>query len=939
MEEDVASTLAKLGMGLYGLTFEEYGLTSLLQLPSEHGERDLLLAELGVTPNDRWRLHEVVRDRRNLERLAQLRAEPDPFDAASIRRQREANEARKAAFDASVATAGSVSDFAAVSAAHISQALCAEPLRVLAPSAFGSTLATSLVLDEHVATLARDRLVVIDGALDAGTIERARLEGQSLGLQPTVQDASRVRGDEVCWIDVRDGSQGIGQSNAALASCAQLLVGVLARLNEALPPSARRSDAPHRVMLARYGQAAGYKPHYDNPAADARAGADDERRRREWTLILYLNEYGSWPAERGGLLRCQLPAPTLAPAAEPAEPAGGRAQPCGTAVPPPVEIAPAGGRLVVFDSATVLHEVLPVVEPGAERYALTLWSVRRGAEEAAAQEEEHRRGAPPAPTRALAPAPALAAGPASATPSCRVVVLFASVGAALEQSAGGCSLAIENGGFLALLHGARVPCAHAALDAEAVLAEMRATKIDGSGGRGYSVGPGAAAEAEAEADAALAAAAEQGAAAELDAAQAYARAVRARLASAPPVDWSRVPDGEQLSALALRPGCALLKALCAGASPEQPPRAKAPVRVLLVLDGYDVLHGLTVPALAAVALAQLSACGGALGAQPCGGVRTAVRVMAESDRIGAAAARRLGHADALWVPAQNSEAALRASGIGGAASVRTLPQLTAPSSLPHRGLASEPGSAAEGGARADGRQRGDFTFTLLSIAVGTDGWHFSRKGIDVLLRAFSSALCRPDSRGARLLLKLGSAVDADRVRAYLRAADGGQLAWLLGSEQLELLVGWQSAQQLEALVARCDALVMPSRGEGWCRPLADAMALGKAVVGVPGAGGPAAFLDESVGWCVRSAAVPVEWRPSADAARPPVAGGSELGEWAEPDAEHLALILRELYLDAARGGTEAARRGAAAAARMRERYSAAPIQARLVELVGELAAD
>lgn len=875
MEQPLDDVLARMGMGLYALTFEEYGITSLAELPPEHGERDGLLAELGLTPNDRWRLHEVVRDQSSLGRLAQLRAEADPFSAAAVRRQREANEACKASFAASAA-GSSAGAFAALSAAHVSDALCAEPPRVLEPSAFG-TPAAALVREAHVRALARDGLVVLDGALDARTLERARAEARALPLQPTVQDARTVRGDEVCWVDVRDGSRGVGASNEALCTCARLLVGVLARLNEALPAAFPRSDAPQRVMLSRYAHGAAYAPHLDNPAADARARPDDERRRREWTVILYLNE-PEWPPERGGLLRCH-------PRAPPGAASRGAERPA-----PPVDVAPAGGRLVVFSSEAVLHEVLPVAARGVERYALTLWSVRRA---------QHQPGPPPAhPALSAATAATRAAdderaeaAAAACAPAC-TAVLFASVGASLEHSAGRCSLAIENGDFLSLLCAASVPCAHAALDAAAVLAEMRGA-----------VGPSG----------------------EMAAAEAYASAVGARLACAPPVDWGSVHNGGQLRALALRPGCALAAALCArekaptGGHATDAPAPAAPAMLLLVLDGYDVLHGLPVPALRALALAQLRACGVRLAE---GAVRTAVRAMCETSRVGEAAAARLGCADSIWVPAANSEAALRASGVGGAgggcAAVRTLPQLSVPSRRPQSAAQRAPGSARP--------------FTLLSVVVGTDGWHFSRKGLDVLLRAFAAAL---GSEGAaRLVLKLGSGADAQRVRAFCER-EGGALGGLLSSGRLALLCCWHSAADLEALIASCDALVMPSRGEGWCRPLADAMALGTPVVGVPGSGGPADFLDESVGWCVRSRAAPVAWQVSAAGAWSAQLGGRELGEWAEPDEAHLALVLRALYEQ--RGGARVSARAAAAAERMRERYSSAPIQARLLELVAEIA--
>jgi hypothetical protein len=43
-----------------------------------------------------------------------------------------------------------------------------------------------------------------------------------------------------------------------------------------------------------------------------------------------------------------------------------------------MDVAPHGGRLVLFDSKAVLHEVLPSHE-GAARHALTVWISDRAA--------------------------------------------------------------------------------------------------------------------------------------------------------------------------------------------------------------------------------------------------------------------------------------------------------------------------------------------------------------------------------------------------------------------------------------------------------------------------------------------------------------------------------------------------------------------------------
>jgi len=85
-------------------------------------------------------------------------------------------------------------------------------------------------------------------------------------------------------------------------------------------------------------------------------------RRRRITAILYLNneedeKYGNWNCEEhGGGLRLFLGAK--------------QGDEKGTTALSTVDIAPVGGRLVLFDSQNMLHEVLPVYR---QRSAITCW--------------------------------------------------------------------------------------------------------------------------------------------------------------------------------------------------------------------------------------------------------------------------------------------------------------------------------------------------------------------------------------------------------------------------------------------------------------------------------------------------------------------------------------------------------------------------------------
>ena len=109
---------------------------------------------------------------------------------------------------------------------------------------------------------------------------------------------------------------------------------------------------PRQCQLARYtSRGKGYDRHLDRCALDVyELGLLEwlrlsDYRGRALTAILYLND--DWSVDRdGGALRCWI---------------GERE---------PFDVAPVGGRLVIFDAGAVEHAVLAA---SADRVALTVW--------------------------------------------------------------------------------------------------------------------------------------------------------------------------------------------------------------------------------------------------------------------------------------------------------------------------------------------------------------------------------------------------------------------------------------------------------------------------------------------------------------------------------------------------------------------------------------
>jgi len=153
-----------------------------------------------------------------------------------------------------------------------------------------------------------------------------------------------------------------------------------------------------------------------------------------------------------------------------------------------------------------------------------------------------------------------------------------------------------------------------------------------------------------------------------------------------------------------------------------------------------------------------------------------------------------------------------------------------------------------------------------------------RKGMDVLLPAFAQA-CRADE--AELILKITPRADLDR------AALQRHCQWLVQQHcpgpaaTVHVLDSMLTASDLPALYAGCDAFVLPSRGEGWGRPVHEAMLMARPVIASQ-AGALATLLpDASVGYPVKASITRV---PDDAAKETPAFAGQR---WWEPDPDHL----------------------------------------------------
>lgn len=243
--------------------------------------------------------------------------------------------------------------------------------------------------------------------------------------------------------------------------------------------------------------------------------------------------------------------------------------------------------------------------------------------------------------------------------------------------------------------------------------------------------------------------------------------------------------------------------------------------------------------------------------------------MFETDRIPATWARRCNAMDEIWVPSKFNVETFAASGVD-RGKLRVIPFGLRISDYDPDNIRPMvlPGKSG---------------FAFLSVFQ----WSL-RKGWDLLLEAFAREFSRDEE--VRLVLRTYPSGKNDppireRIDRFLEARGLGEM-----SSRIHLVEEFVSDAQMPALIAGCDAFVLPTRGEGWGIPFMEAMALGKPVIGTRWSG-HLDFMNDG-----NSFLVDIEGLENvADEMRE----DNELYEadhrWAKPSASHLRTRMREVY--------------------------------------------
>ncbi len=154
---------------------------------------------------------------------------------------------------------------------------------------------------------------------------------------------------------------------------------------------------------------------------------------------------------------------------------------------------------------------------------------------------------------------------------------------------------------------------------------------------------------------------------------------------------------------------------------------------------------------------------------------------------------------------------------------------------------------------------------------------FERKNPLAVVEAFTRAFPRVGQ--ASLVLKSIN-------HEHARSEHDRLLAAVAHRPDIHVIDRYVTAQEKNSIIAACDCYVSLHRSEGLGITMGEAMAYGRPVIAT-GYSGNLDFMTEENSWLVRHTLVPIG--PGADPYPPE-------GEWAEPDLEHAAHLMREVEL-------------------------------------------
>ncbi|XP_058109060.1 uncharacterized protein LOC131252457 [Magnolia sinica] len=275
------------------------------------------------------------------------------------------------------------------------------------------------------------------------------------------------------------------------------------------------------------------------------------------------------------------------------------------------------------------------------------------------------------------------------------------------------------------------------------------------------------------------------------------------------------------------------------------------------------------------------------------------RTMFETDRVSPEHVKRCNRMDSVWVPTDFHVSSFVRSGVDPSKVVKMVQPVDVGFFNPSKHKALDlPSGGLILGSHVQNSEKKEFVF--LSIFK----WEY-RKGWDVLLRSYLTEFCKHDGVVLYLL-----------TNPYHSDKEFGSkiLKFVEDSNVVEPLDGWAPVYVVDTHVPQIDlpklykaanAFVLPSRGEGWGRPLVEAMSMALPVIATNWSG-PTEFLTEEN-------AYPLPFDHMSEVTEGPFQGHL----WAEPSVDKLRVLMRHVISNP----EEARRKGIQAREDMIRRFS------------------
>lgn len=329
-------------------------------------------------------------------------------------------------------------------------------------------------------------------------------------------------------------------------------------------------------------------------------------------------------------------------------------------------------------------------------------------------------------------------------------------------------------------------------------------------------------------------------------------------------------------------------------------------------------------------------------------VRVIGRTMFETDRLDREHVARCNKMDEVWVPTRWSAEVFERCGVD-PRKIRVVPEAVDVTMFDPARFEGREMSLAHVGERVvgprldgeDGYVGVGATRTIKFLSVFK--WE-ARKAPDVLLDAYFSEFTAEDD--VALFLRCNLYHESDPRAIHKRVRDAARTAFRSGKSAAE---GWGapkgtrvddaiarfaprvfvlpavSEEGVPAMYAGADALVLPSRGEGWGRPHVEAMAMGLALVATNWSG-PTEFMTEDNSY-------PVAVEPDLVPLPPDSHFATHM--WSQPSVGHLRARMREVASDP----EVASAKGARARRDMVTRFSPAAVARVVVNELGRIARE